>query len=156
MVKAFGQVIQPKIKKGSMYLTHDNYIVKAVLVNSKYNRLDLQRYDGGRSVEVIELDTAHTYLKPLFTIKETAKMFNKAPDTLRKYERLGILPKCPQYAVGAKRVRLYSINEIMKVAECLSQRKPVGRPPKKSINISTVNQKDLVDGLLKKYRRQNV
>lgn len=155
MAKAFGKVIEAKIKKGSVYLTHDGCVAKVILLNPKNNRVDLQRYDDARQIEVIEFDTAHLYLKPLFTIKETAKMFNKAPDTLRKYERMGILPRCPQYSLGAKRARLYSIDDIMKVAECLAQRKPVGRPPAREINISTVNQKDLVDGILKRYRRKD-
>lgn len=155
MAKAFGKVIEPKIKRGSMYLTHDGCAARIILLNQKNNRVDLQRYDAVGSIETIEFDTAHMCLKPLFTIKETAKMFNKATDTLRKYERMGILPKCPQYNLGAKRVRLYSIDDIMKVAECLAQRKPVGRPPTRGTAISTVNQKDLVDGILKRYRRKN-
>lgn len=156
MVKAYGNLLEPKIKKGSMYLSANGNVGKAILINLKDNRLDIKYYGEVGSVETMEFDTAHLYLKPLFSIKEVAKMFNKATDTLRKYERLGILPKCPQYNLGGKTARLYSIDDIMNVAEALAQRKPVGRPPARKIDISKVNQKDLVDGLLKKYRRQNV
>jgi hypothetical protein len=156
MVKAYGNLLEPKIKKGSMYLNLDNEICRVILLNPKDNRVDIKQYGGVGSIETIELDTAHLCLKPLFTIKEVAKMFNKATDTLRKYERMGILPRCPQYQMGGKVVRLYAIDDIMNVAEALAQRKPVGRPPARKIDISKVNQKDLVDGLLKKYRRQNV
>lgn len=155
MVKAYGNILEPKVKKGSMYITPDGVLGRIILINYKDNRIDIKRYDEVGSIETIELDTAHLYLKPLFTIQEVSKMFNKAADTLRKYERLGILPKCPQYQMGGKTARLYGIDDIMRVAEAFAQRRPVGRPPARQIDISKVNQKDLMDGILKRYRRQN-
>lgn len=154
MVKAYGINIEPKIKKGSMYLTYEKRLVRAVLVNRKDNRLDIKYYDDN-SIQTIEYDTAHLFLEPLFTIQDVATMFNKATDTLRKYERMGILPKCPQYEMGGKRARLYSMPDIMEVGEALAQRKPVGRPPARKIDISKVNQRDVIDGILKRYRRTN-
>jgi hypothetical protein len=153
MAKAYGLDIEAKIKKGSFYLTHEKTLVKIVLVNRKDNRVDIKSYDDS-PVRTIEYDTAHLYLQPLFTIQEVAIMFNKATDTIRKYERMGILPKCKQYDIGGKRARLYTMNDIMAVAEALAQRKPVGRPPAREINISKVNQKDMLNGILKRYRRK--
>lgn len=155
MAKAFGRTIDPKIKKGSIYKTHDGDLVKVTLINIKDNRLDIKFFNEMGSIESIEFDTAHLYLKPLFTINEVSKMFNKAKDTLRKYERMGIIPKCPQYQLGGKQMRLYGIDDIMALAESLAQRKPVGRPAARKINISKVNQKDLMDGILKRYRRND-
>lgn len=153
MAKAYGLNIEAKIKKGSFYLTHEKELVKIVLLNRKDNRVDIKLY-ATDSVKTIEYDTAHLYLEPLFTIQEVAKMFNKATDTIRKYERMGILPRCPQYDLGGKRARLYAMPDIMKVAEALAQRRPVGRPPAREINISKVNQRDMLQGILKRYRRQ--
>jgi hypothetical protein len=153
MAKAYGLDIEAKIKKGSMYLTFDKRLVRITVLNRKDNRVDIRYYDDS-SVQTIEFDTAHLFLEPLFQIQEVARMFNKATDTLRKYERMGILPRCPQYEMGGKRARLYSMNDIMEVAEALAQRRPVGRPPSREINLSKVNQRDMVDGILKRYRRK--
>lgn len=153
MAKAYGLDVEAKIKRGSFYLTHEKQLVRIVLLNRKDNRVDIKYYDDD-IVKTIEYDTAHLYLEPLFTIQEVAMMFNKATDTIRKYERMGILPKCKQYKMGGKRARLYTMNDIMGVAEALAQRRPVGRPPAREINISKVNQKDMLQGILKRYRRK--
>lgn len=155
MVKAYGHQLEAKIKLRSIYMLQDGSIGKIVLINRKDNRVDIKIYKNGE-IQTLEFDTCQFYLKPLFSISEVASMLNKMPDTLRKYERLGIIPKCPQYKLGKRTVRLYSMSDIMTAAEALAQRKPVGRPPSgRAINISKINQKDLVNGILKRYRRIN-
>ena len=170
MVKALGHTIEVKVQKNGLYLLppqtisilnrsgslHDvdveeSYIGRIAQLNKKENRIILYIYKLKSNI-AMEYDTAGDYLVPIFYISDVAKMLNRAPDTIRKYERQGIVPKCPQYYLGQRKARLYSLKEITELAEAFSKRRPVGRPG--GINpVSKINQKDLFTGLLKRYKK---
>jgi len=89
----------------------------------------------------------------LFSIGEVGKMLDYAPATLRKYERMEILPTQKQYHIGRRSIRLYAEKDIIDISILLSQRPPVGRPMK--INtVSKIDRKRVETGL--KQRRKEV
>lgn len=85
--------------------------------------------------EVIPYNGGELLLKRLYTIGELAKITGKRTDTLRKYEKTGILPK-PSFFVddienSYKNWRFYTEDEVYDAVSFFSGRVP-GRPAKKS------------------------
>lgn len=147
MGKAFATVIRK-----SKFYKFNGQLVKITHISNKNNRVILHNWETEVS-EAIELDTAPNRLTPLFSIGEVGKMLDYAPATLRKYERMEILPTQKQYHIGRRSIRLYAEKDIIDISILLSQRPPVGRPMK--INtVSKIDRKRVETGL--KQRRKEV
>jgi len=99
-------------------------------INKKENRVVLFKYDTF-SKEAVEYDTAPYFLIPLFKIGEVAQMLNRSVETLRRYESLDLLDKAKKYRISEKSnqsIRLYTEQDIEKLAVFFANRRPVGRP----------------------------
>lgn len=145
MGKAFATVI----KKNKFY-KFNGQLVKITHTSVKNNRVILYNWDD-ESREAIELDTAPNRLTPLFSIGEVGRMLDYAPATLRKYERLEIVPKQKQYKVGKRSLRLYTEEDIVDISILLSQRPPVGRPVEVN-NVSKIDRKRVETGLRQRLK----
>lgn len=84
-------------------------------------------------------------LHRLYTIGEISKIVERRPDTIRKYEKKGLLPK-PEPFDGSgsyKNWRLYTSSQVYEMVEFFGGR-TTGRPPldsKVSDKIKNLNQK---------------
>jgi len=82
-------------------------------------------------------------LSRVYTIGEVAKIVERRPDTIRKYERSGLIPK--PMAVGDeypsyKNWRFYSHPDVYEIVEFFSDRTP-GRPVKKVESTEAVDSR---------------
>jgi len=95
----------------------------------------------------IPLGGAEVLLSRVYTIGEVARIVERRPDTIRKYERRGLLPKplsiddeYPSY----KGWRFYTSSDVYEMVEFFSKRSP-GRPTKESEPVTSkvnyLNQK---------------
>lgn len=91
-------------------------------------------------------DNADLVLHRLYTIGEISKIVERRPDTIRKYEKRGLLPK-PESFDGSgsyKNWRLYSTSDVYEMVEFFSTRTS-GRPAQNSNGlpdrIKNLNQK---------------
>jgi hypothetical protein len=107
-----------KVKK--ILRASNSVILKSILDNSE----EAIPYNGGELL-----------LKRFYTIGELAKITGKRTDTLRKYEKIGILPKPSFFIEDAKNSyknwRFYTEDEVYDAVSFFSGRVP-GRPTKKS------------------------
>jgi hypothetical protein len=96
------------------------------------------------SETVLPLDGAEILLSRLYTIGEVAKIVQRRSDTIRKYEKRGLIPKpspvgeeYPSY----KAWRFYKTSEVHEILDFFSERTP-GRPVKKEKDVKKqVNSK---------------
>jgi hypothetical protein len=114
----------------------------------------LYRYDTYGNKEHIEYDTAHFYLTPVFKIGEVAKFLQRSVETIRKYERLGYIPKARKYVISKKgnSIRLYNENDLMDLADFFAQRNPPGRPERTNSKIDRVHLIKSLESRFKEWR----
>jgi hypothetical protein len=112
----------------------------------------LYRYDTFVK-EHIEYDTAPLYLSPLFKIGEIAKFLQRSVDTIRKYERIGYIPRAKKFVISknGNSIRLYNENDLMDLADFFATRNPPGRPPEKSN--SKIDRKHLIKSLESRFKQ---
>ena len=98
-----------------------------------FNKVKIKQLVSGDILE-IPLDSAYLFLKRVYTIGEVAKIVQRKPDTIRRYERLGhlSLPKRGGGDSGLKKWRFYTQVDAADMLLFFSERKPPGRPLKKN------------------------
>lgn len=90
--------------------------------------------------EVVPLNGADVLLTRLYTIGELAKIIDKRPDTIRKYEKSGLVPKpisTPPMENGYKNWRFYRDSDVYDMIKFFSSRTP-GRPVAKTDVTKTI------------------
>ena len=109
-------------------------LVKVLSIHKKFNKVKIIQLASEDILE-IPLDNAYLFLKRVYTIGEVAKIVQRKPDTIRRYERLGHLspPKRVGGDSGLKNWRVYTQNDVADMLSFFSERKPPGRPSKKNI-----------------------
>jgi DNA-binding transcriptional MerR regulator len=111
---------------------------------------------GSFSEDRLELDTAHLFLRPVFMINDVAKMLDRKPDTIRKYEKRGLTAVAKQYKInksGGHR-RFYTEEDILELADFFAARRSVGRPSNKK-HISKINKYNLNTLLQTRFKEQH-
>lgn len=129
-----------KIQRGKYYLKQGE-LVKALSVNMKENRVIIFKYNSFEK-EHIEYDTAHFQLTPVFKIGEVAKMLNRSPDTLRKYEKLDYISPASQYRMtedGNGTMRFYTEQDIDELVVFFANRNLPGARKKTNSKINTID-----------------
>jgi hypothetical protein len=147
----FSENKQAKITKNRYYLNTNGALVRVIHINKKDNRVALYRYDLFKQ-EDIEFDTAPFYLTPIYKIGAVAKMLNRSTETIRKYERQGLIPKASQYPLnkeGTASVRVYSVKDVGDLVEFFATRSSAGR----TSHISKINQRDVMQGLEARFNQ---
>jgi len=128
-------------------ITNKIYVYAGVLhkvkkIQKKNGKVVLQSMLDSSEV-VIPTAGADLLLSRVYTIGEVAKIVERRPDTIRKYERSGLLPKPVEFNdeyPSYKNWRFYSHPDVYEIVDFFSNRTP-GRPVKKAEASESVNAK---------------
>lgn len=145
---------ETKLISGKYYILRGKDIVRILSTNQKENRVIIKICDSGTK-EHMEYDTAHLYLKPIFKIGDAAKALQRSPDTLRKYERLGLIKKANKFlvSVDGNMIRFYTEEDLLELAVFFANQKSPGRPERTN---SKINRRHLMDKLSSRTREWNI
>lgn len=122
-----------KLKKNRWYLSASNHLLKIVGFDFDGHNVIVHDYTLGAN-DHYPFDVASKVFKPVFRIGEVARLIDRKPDTLRKYERRGLIPKVKQYYVGSgqkSKMRIYTKNDIAELVEFFERQPSPGRPSDK-------------------------
>lgn len=144
-----------KIKKGSLYKLPSGSLVRVIKVNHNIGKVFVYDYNSHQN-EVFDIEIAPQIFIPIFRIGEVGKMLNKKPDTLRKYERQGLIPKVDRYYLSKnpaslRPVRLYTEKDIWNLVEFFMRRPGRGRPSR--LNVGGVNRPLIKQAISSKFER---
>lgn len=121
---------QVKLLKNRLFTNSRGDLVRIVSIIKKDNLINIYNYTTF-SAETMEYDTAVYYLTPVFRIGEVAKIIDKKADTIRKYEKSGLIPEARQIKLnpeGSSSIRVYSLRDVHDLLEIFSMRNKAGRP----------------------------
>ena len=136
------------LKINRLYILPSGSAIKILKLNEQRNICVIHNY-GSKQNEIIEYNMAPKLLTPVLKIGEAAALFGKKADTLRKYERLGLIDKPTRYNISSKNtdtIRLYGPRDLRGLVRFFERRNPVGRPG--STNPPGIN-KELINNKLK-------
>ena len=137
------QQISDKVIENKVYL-YAGVLHKVRRVAKKRNMIVLRNLHSDEEV-TLPYEGSDILLLRVYTIGELCKIVNRRPDTIRKYEKLGLLPKPlpPDLNYPAhKNWRFYRSSDVYDMVEFFSARTP-GRPMKKSKATVSENIKSL-------------
>lgn len=128
-------------------ITNKIYVYAGVLhkvkkIQKKNAKVILQSMLDASEV-VIPLAGSDLLLSRVYTIGEVAKIVDRRADTIRKYERSGLLPKPVEFDdeyPSYKNWRFYSHPDVYEIVDFFSNRTP-GRPVKKVETSESVDNK---------------
>lgn len=136
-------MIKNKLTTNKFYLYSGN-IVKLKRINKKNNSIYIERLDNN---EVIKLpyEQHELILYRIYTVGEVAKIVEKRPDTIRKYEKRSLTPEANKFGnkyKGYSSWRYYTEEDVYIMVEFFNTRIP-GRPVAKNTkpNIKNLAQK---------------
>jgi hypothetical protein len=124
------------------YLLPSNSLIKILSINYYFNHIIVYNFTSSEN-ENIEIPLAERILVPVFKVNEVALALGRKTETIRRYERDGILPKARQVRTGQRGwVRVYTREEVEALADFFEERS-VGRPSKRPTERSSVNRKQI-------------
>lgn len=115
-----------KLKVNKLYLLPSGTLCKIHKVDWVHGKVFIYKYNDGN--DAIDIELAPRILTPAFKIGDVATMLQKSTETLRRYEREGLIDSPKRYQVGTKAIRIYTIQDIHKLIRFFETRRPVGRP----------------------------
>jgi len=133
---------EPRIIVGKHYLYRGRF-AKILSKNENKNTIVLYLYDINKK-EQIEFDTSKFFLIPLFKIGDVAKMVGRKQNTIRKYEKIGLISEPKRYMMESVPVRFYTEEDIEELAIFFATRPSPGQRER---NISRLNRINLKKGL---------
>lgn len=134
-------MISDKVITNKVYLYADT-LHKVKKIQKKNGKVYLQSMKDSSEV-IIPLAGADLLLFRVYTIGEVAKIVDRRPDTIRKYERSGLIPKPVSYGEdypSYKNWRFYSSPDVYEIVEFFSSRSP-GRPVKNARSSESVDSR---------------
>lgn len=136
-------MIKSKLITNKFY-TYADSIVKLKKISKKQNKIFVERLDNG-DIIVLPYEQHDLILYRIYTVGEVAKIVEKRPDTIRKYEKKSLIPEATKFGEkykGYSTWRYYSESDIYEMVEFFNTRMP-GRPTAKETkpNIKTLEQK---------------
>lgn len=141
-----------KLSPHKFYI-RNKVLLRIIKINKRLNQVTIYRYDTYET-DVIAYDTAHYGMLPIFRIGEVSKMVDRKTDTLRKYERRGLIPPPQKFSLtedGTTVMRGYTESDVNDLVEFFATR---GNTSKK---YSAASQKNVVEGLQARFKKiQNV
>ena len=141
-------MITNKIIENKFYL-YKGKSVKVKKIHRSSNSVVL-KYLLEEGEDTIPFTGGELLIKRLYTIGELAKITSKRSDTIRKYEKSGLLPK-PSYIIEEdscyKNWRFYTESEVYDAVAFFSSRSP-GRPaPQGNVKNNLVSLREKVNKL---------
>jgi hypothetical protein len=124
------------------FYTYADIIVKLKRINKKANKIYVERLDTNETIE-LPYQQHELILYRIYTVGEVAKIVEKRPDTIRKYEKRSLIPSAEKFGDaynGYSSWRFYREQDVYTMVEFFNSRVP-GRPVKKNINIKLLEQK---------------
>lgn len=129
------------------FYRYANHFVKVKKVSKASNKISLLNLHDGSIIE-IPLKSSDLLLKRIYTVGEVAKIVDRQPNTLRKYEKKNLIPSPKKFGddyKGYKNWRYYEEADVYGIVEFFGNRVQ-GRPVNKSqgfvvTKIKTLNQK---------------
>jgi hypothetical protein len=141
-------MLSDKIITNKIYL-YGGVLHKVKKIQKTKNKIFLQSMMDMSDV-ILPLSGSEILLSRVYTIGEVAKIVERRPDTIRKYERSGLIPKPSVAGVSYpsyKNWRFYKFDDVHEILSFFSKRTP-GRPMKQASpevvvenNIKFLNQK---------------
>lgn len=138
------QLLNEKIIINKLY-KFGNKIVKIKKIQKLKNSITANDVATGDYID-FPLENSELVLHRLYTIGEISKIVERRPDTIRKYEKRGLLPKPDSIEESGsyKNWRLYSAPQVYEMIEFFNGRSS-GRPPATNndmkVKINNLNQK---------------
>lgn len=117
------------------FYIYANTIVKLKKINKTGNRLFVEKLSNGGQV-ILPYMQSDLLLKRVYTVGEISKIVQKRSDTIRKYEKKGLIPTARKFGdeyAGYSDWRYYTEEEVYQMVEFFSERVP-GRPNVKMSN----------------------
>jgi len=137
-----------RLKKNRWFLSPSNHLLK--VVGFDFDGHNVIVFDHTvKANDHYPFDIAGKVFKPVFRIGEVARMLDRKADTLRKYERAGMIPKIKQYYVGStdrNKMRVYTKDDIYDLVEFFNRRPAPGKP---SAKIRGKPKKQEIDKIIK-------
>lgn len=111
-------------------------IVKLKKINKNGNKLFIEKLNDNTQV-VLPYMQSDILLKRVYTVGEISKIVEKRSDTIRKYEKKGLIPTAKKFGndyAGYSDWRYYTEEEVYQMVEFFNERVP-GRPNTKTSNM---------------------
>jgi hypothetical protein len=141
-------MLTDKIIKNKIYL-YSGSLHKVVRIQKSKNRAIMRNLLTSEEV-VIPIEQSDLIIQRIYTIGEISKIVERRPDTIRKYEKKGLIPKpislqheYPSY----KNWRFYKSEDVYEMVLFFSNRTP-GR----NVKTKTVNVDDKIKNLNQKVK----
>lgn len=134
-----------KAPVNNKFYKYADTIVKVKKVQKAKNKITAEDLSTG-DILVMAYEQNQLLLRRVFTVGEVAKIVERKADTLRKYERRGLIPESKKFGdnFGSyKNWRLYDEEDVYSIVEFFSDR-TAGRPIKErnvKTQINSLNQK---------------
>jgi DNA-binding transcriptional MerR regulator len=125
-------MITDKIIKNKIYM-YAGFLHKVKKIQKTKNRALMQNLATSEEI-FVPIEQSEIILQRIYTVGEVSKIVERRPDTIRKYERLGLIPKPLKLEVdypSYRNWRFYTPGDVYEMVEFFSDRSP-GRPVKKS------------------------
>lgn len=133
-----------KIQLKKLYIMPSGNVVRVIRLDKNQQKIIVHNYHS-HSNEVIDFKVTPILLKRLYKIGEVAKIFGKKPSTIRKYERLGLIPVAKKISFDrdAKlQSRVYSDEQLEEIELFFRRRRAAGRKAGYRKVSTSPNQKD--------------
>jgi len=127
-----------KIIQNKFYL-YKNQVCKVKRIQKSSKKI-IVIFVNDNLEEIVSMSASDLLLTRLYTIGELAKIIDKRPDTIRKYEKNGLIPKpfsTPPLENGYKNWRFYRGSDVYDMINFFSSRTP-GRPVAKTDIAKTI------------------
>lgn len=142
---------QVKIIKNRLFFNDKSDLIRIISIVKRENIINIFDYSKFDK-DVIEYDTAIYYLTPIFRIGEVARILDKKPDTIRKYELTEVIPKARKVFLNEEHsssIRIYTLKDIYDLLEIFAMRNKSGRPK----NFSSVNQVEAIKKINARFQK---
>lgn len=134
-------MIRNKLITNKFY-TYSDIIVKLKKINKKANKIFVERLDNNETI-ILPYEQHELILYRIYTVGEVAKIVEKRPDTIRKYEKKSLIPSASKFGEkynGYASWRFYREEDVYTMVEFFNTRIP-GRPARRKVNITNLEQK---------------
>lgn len=133
------------------FYRYSDTIVKLKKISKKSNKILAERLDDGAQI-IIAYEQSEILLKRIYTVGEVAKIVERRPDTLRKYEKRDLIPKPSKFGEKYKSYqnwRFYDESDVYEMIEFFNNRVP-GRPVKKvkaklDVKLHSIKEKSKIE-----------